>query len=107
MSLPNVIDSGKPLSIVVLSGILLPLVIACGITADSPASHHGDATPRYIVYYNSNSTPLLEVARADYSHVILSFIQVLVEENGSLRIVPPPHMNGNENCKPKADELFP
>jgi hypothetical protein len=35
MSLPNVIDSGKPLSIVVLSGILLPLVIACGITADS------------------------------------------------------------------------
>lgn len=39
-------------------------------------------TPRYIVYYNSEATPLARVAEADYTHVMLSFLTV-AEAGGS------------------------
>lgn len=64
------------------------------LTAGMPALS-ADPTPRYIVYYNSKATPLAQVADADYTHLMLSFLTV-PEAGGRERltlVVPPPLAN--------------
>lgn len=58
---------------------------------------HGTAsaqTPRYVVYYNSEATPLSKVAEADYTHVMLSFLTV-PEDGGAapLSLVTPKQLS--------------
>ncbi len=46
-------------------------------------------TPRYIVYYNSDAAPLKAAVQTTYSHIILSFLRVVVDAHGNLQLLVP------------------
>lgn len=54
--------------------------IAAALLGAGPAAGE-TPTPRYVVYYNSEATPLARIGDADYTHVMLSFLTV--PEDGS------------------------
>lgn len=66
------------LSICVLSG--------CQEQSDNSPKSEPNPVPRYIVYYNSDVTPLSAVADTIFSHVILSFIRITVDTSGELQL---------------------
>lgn len=55
---------------------LLALSFTALLLMAAAPTRAADRTPRYIVYYNSEATPLSKVAEADYTHVVLSFLTV-------------------------------
>ncbi len=48
--------------------------------------------PRFIIYYNSDASALVDVRQADYTHVILSFLGADIGEDGKVVLVPPKKM---------------
>lgn len=50
-------------------------------------------TPRYIVYYDNDVSPLSAIKDTDYTHVILSFLRVRVDDDGKLVLVLPKAMD--------------
>lgn len=81
-------------------GILLLMVGLAILLASAGSSLFSDqgltplVKPRYIIYYNSNASPLSAAVDADYTHVITSFVRIKTTENGELKLVPPEHMTG-------------
>ena len=57
--------------------------VATGNVIDQPEG------PRYIIYYNSNASPLTAVIDTPYTHVILSFITAVVDDRNHLRLILP------------------
>ena len=80
----------KSLSLKV-KGARILVIIALGMMA---AINTVSAEPRYLVYYNSNATPLLAAADADYTHIIISFITLGPLVDDELTLVSPPEMVG-------------
>lgn len=80
----------------------LVLAAACrhGPVVAGESRSPADITPRYIVYYNSDATPLSATRNSDYTHVILSFVRVVVDDAGGLRVEPPKHMDGQWGSVP-------
>lgn len=52
----------------------------------------GDSFPRYVMYYNSDATPLSAMADTPYTHVILSFLRPTIETDGSIGLALPPKL---------------
>lgn len=65
----------------------LALSLAALLLMTAAPAASADPTPRYIVYYNSEATPLAKAAEADYTHVMLSFLTV--PEEGRLNLLVP------------------
>ncbi len=56
------------------------------------ASAQADATPRYVMYYHSDATPLSAMADTPYTHIILSFLRPTIEPDGSIGLISPPKL---------------
>ncbi len=50
------------------------------------------AKPRFIIYYNSDASALLDVTQADYTHVILSFLGADIDKDNTIVLLPPKKM---------------
>ncbi len=50
--------------------------------------------PRYVVYYNSDASPLIAATHSDYTHIIVSFVRVGVDSAGQLQLLFPTKMDG-------------
>ncbi len=50
------------------------------------------ASPRFIIYYNSDASSISEVAQADYSHVIVSFLGARMAQGGKIELILPENM---------------
>ncbi|WP_256386300.1 glycosyl hydrolase family 18 protein [Kiloniella sp. EL199] len=48
--------------------------------------------PRFIIYYNSDASALIDVAQADYTHVILSFLGADIRQDNTIVLMTPPKM---------------
>ncbi|WP_419904605.1 hypothetical protein [Kiloniella sp.] len=59
------------------------LTTLCFLISSSLAT----ASPRYIIYYNSDASALAEVVKADYSHVILSFLGSRITHGGEIELI--------------------
>ena len=51
------------------------------------------AKPRFIIYYNSDASALSDVTQAEYTHVILSFLNATIDENNAIVLSPPKKMS--------------
>ncbi len=56
------------------------------------ASSIAVAQPHFIIYYNSDASALSEIAEADYSHVIVSFLGAEINDGGAIVLIPPKNM---------------
>ena len=83
-----------------LTGLMLSAACHQGAAVAGDARTHAGITPRYIVYYNSDATPLSAIRDSDYTHVIISFVRVLSDDAGKLAIEPPKHMEGQWDSVP-------
>ncbi len=73
--------------------ILLCIVSGCHHST-SNVNATQSPTPRFVVYYNSNASPLSAAAHTNYTHVIVSFVRVTVDPQGALELQPPEKMSG-------------
>lgn len=62
--------------------------------ATAGSAQAADELPRYVVYYNSNATPLSAAADTAYTHVIVSFLTLTTDDEGTLQLVTPEKMTG-------------
>jgi len=74
---------------------MILLCIMAGCHPNTPAATTTAIdTPRFVVYYNSDASPLAAVADANYTHVIVSFLRVIVDQKGALELQLPEKMTG-------------
>lgn len=66
---------GRRASVATLAATLL-VAGACASTTPKPQPTEIRQTPRYAIYYNSNSSPAAALVGLPYTHVILSFLTV-------------------------------
>jgi chitinase len=77
MSLKQAPASGSMAGILGL--LLIALLFAGSATAGAP-------TPRYVIYYNSDATPLDALVGTPYTHVILSFLIPVTSADGRIAL---------------------
>lgn len=77
----------------VCTTILLCILSGCHQTTSNTSATERP-TPRFVVYYNSDASPLSAVAHTSYTHVIVSFIRVTVDQQGDLELQPSEKMAG-------------
>jgi len=70
----------------IFSRVLVTLILMVSAVA------HGDASPRYVMYYHSDATPLSAMADTPYTHIILSFLRPTIESDGSIGLISPPRL---------------
>jgi chitinase len=83
-----------------LAWVLLTLV-STAVAETAPATGPSESAPRYVVYYNSDASPLEAILATDYTHVILSFVRVTVGDDGRLELQPPQHVAEQWQIVPK------
>lgn len=78
--------------------LICATIMLCGVIACQQSAPDVEtikmSTPRYLVYYNSNASPLSAVSETDFTHVIVSFLRVTVDQTGTLQLQLPKKMEG-------------